>query len=105
MKKLLMFFIGGIFASLASHGQALKWTPMPGSGVDGFTYCLQMDKAGNLYAAGDFTNGAGERPVRKWDGKTWTTLGSTGATSEIDGMCMDSKGNIYIGGTFLDPVK
>ena len=78
---------------------------MPGSAFDGQTYCLMTDKSGNLYAAGDFTNGGGERPVRKWDGKTWTTLGSTGAKSEIDAMCMDSKENIYIGGVFVDPVN
>ena len=66
---------------------------------------LCIDKSGNIYAAGKFTNTKGKRYVAKWDGKNWTELGGLNglaADSTIRTIYADVSGNVYAGGSFSD---
>ena len=38
--------------------------------------------------------------LRKWDGATWVTVATTGATASISALKFDEAGNLYIGGNF-----
>lgn len=63
---------------------------------------LYADNTGNIYAGGVFSNVAGYQYVTKWDGTTWTELG-TGENalkpiSHIDAITGDKWGNIYADG-------
>ncbi len=47
-------------------------------------YALTVDGSGNVYAGGDFAfvNGIPALNVAKWNGSTWSAVGSLGATNE-----------------------
>ncbi|XZF14071.1 T9SS type A sorting domain-containing protein [Chitinophagaceae bacterium MMS25-I14] len=63
------------------------------------------DPAGNVYAAGDFTNSSGGTYVAKWNGSSWTELGGNnalGGNSSIYCMARDASGNIYAAGSFTN---
>ena len=67
------------------------------------------DAAGNIYAAGYFTNSSGKRYVAKWDitTNTWSELGglnSLAANNDILSVCSDTAGNIYAAGSFTDSI-
>ncbi len=73
-------------------------------------YTLCADDEGNIYAAGLFTDGpdaaTGYRYVAKWDGTTWSKLG-TGVNAlnpngEITSIVADHDGNVYAAGVFLN---
>ncbi|MCB0047502.1 MAG: hypothetical protein KDD92_18910, partial [Caldilineaceae bacterium] len=57
--------------------------------------------SGNLYAGGDFTTagGATVNRVAKWNGSSWTALGS-GMNSTVRALTMDASGTLYAGGYF-----
>ncbi|MFM2225493.1 MAG: hypothetical protein RJA07_1695 [Bacteroidota bacterium] len=64
------------------------------------------DSAGNIYAAGDFTNSSGLRYVAKWDNSTnlWNELedsNSLSANGTIQVVCYFN-GNIYAAGSFTN---
>jgi len=62
---------------------------------------LAIDGSGNVYAGGTFTE-AGGQPVNriaKWDGTTWSALGS-GFNNWCYALAIDGSGNIYAGGGF-----
>jgi hypothetical protein len=67
---------------------------------------LTTDAAGNIYAAGTFTDNSGKGYVAKWDGTTWTELGTGAnaleATDVINAIAADTAGNIYAAGNFAD---
>lgn len=67
---------------------------------------LYVDNAGNLYAGGCFTNTNGKHYVAKWNGNTWTELGSgtnaLNANGSIKTICSDATGNIYAAGDFTN---
>ena len=56
---------------------------------------------GDLYVCGSFTsiNGVAANNVAKWDGSTWTALGS-GLNSNARTICYAPNGQIYVGGDF-----
>ena len=71
---------------------------------------MVMDKTGNIYVGGSFTDSTllflaiGHCYVAKWDGSAWSTLG-TGANAlnaggTINTMVMDDSENIYVAGNF-----
>ena len=63
------------------------------------------DKAGNIYAAGSFTNANGKYYVAKYNGTNWTELGginSLNANGEILSLCTDDAGCIYAAGSFTN---
>jgi len=78
-----------------------------GLGANDIIFTLAKDTAGNIFAAGDFTNAAGKRYVAKWDKttNTWSELGginSLKANGTIRALATDSSGNVYAGGSFAD---
>jgi hypothetical protein len=63
------------------------------------------DAAGNIYAAGYFTNTNGKYYVAKWNGTAWEELGGLdglAANNEIFSICSDPAGNIYAAGKFTN---
>lgn len=65
---------------------------------------LTSDPAGNIYAAGSFTNSSGKQFVAKWNGSSWSELGTgsnaLAANEEIRCIISDAAGNIYAAGSF-----
>ena len=71
-----------------------------------------VDRQGNVYAAGLFTDDtiftSGNRYVAKWEAGTgqWRELGtgvnSLNANSSINSICVDDSGNVYAAGNFRD---
>ncbi len=64
------------------------------------------DAAGNIYAAGNFTNTAGKLYVAKWNGSSWAELGTgsnaLNANNGIQSIITDGTGNIYAAGSFTN---
>lgn len=68
------------------------------------------DVAGNVYTAGNFTNGAtvisGDRYVAHWNGTNWSELGggvnALGANQAIYSIYISPSGKIYAGGAFYN---
>ena len=97
---------------LCTESLKAQWSEVGGpnslaanSGI--FTSC--MDNAGNIYVAGDFTQGTysytAKKYVAKWDGNSWTELGglnSLGANGLIYSICTDKLGNVYAAGAFTN---
>ena len=83
-----------------------QWSELGGTAslaANSIIYSTCSDAAGNVYAAGDFTNGNGKYYVAKYDGTSWTELGganSLAANGVIYSICSDASGNIYAAGDF-----
>jgi hypothetical protein len=95
---------GGIIVNHIAHWSGSTWTGL-GGGVTGLyggsVTCLALDDAGNLYAAGSFTQ-AGNIPasnVAKWNGSIWESLGS-GVNGDVASMAVDSQNHLYVSGWF-----
>ncbi len=97
-------FAGGVLANNVARWNGSAWSALytpPVMGLSGLVNALARDGAGNLYAAGHF-NTAGGAPVgnvAKWDGTTWSALGS-GTDGQVYALTLDSLGNLYAGGQF-----
>ena len=54
-----------------------SWTSM-GSGISGYINSVVRDGAGNVYVGGVFTSAGGvtANSIAKWNGNSWTNLGS-----------------------------
>jgi hypothetical protein len=98
---------GGVSADYVARWDGTNWYNL-GSGMSGTTYpfiqgvyALVCDGVGNLYASGSFTNagGASANHIAKWNGSTWTALGS-GMNGEVFALAFDTNGNLYAGGQF-----
>ncbi len=91
----------------------LAWSPLGigvsgGGGVSPVVHALTKFDDGNgpaLYAAGSFTS-AGGRPaprIARWDGSSWSRLGSTGVNDTIAALTVFDDGTstaLYAGGDF-----
>ncbi|WP_018342831.1 T9SS type A sorting domain-containing protein [Cytophaga aurantiaca] len=97
-KNYVAVWDGTSWAELGMGINALK--------ANGDIWTLSVDKFGNVYAAGDFTNADGLRYVAKWDGSSWTELGAgTGALAAngiIYDVTTDGVGNVYAAGDFTN---
>jgi hypothetical protein len=62
------------------------------------------DPAGNIYAAGGFTDSSHKYYVAKWNGSAWNSLGGNtlAANGGINSICSDAAGNIYAAGGFAN---
>ena len=67
-----------------------------------FIEALEKDRHGNIYAGGVFTNASGYNYVAKWDGKSWSELGSLNANGFILGISVVTLGNVYACGRFTN---
>jgi len=83
-----------------------SWSELGGKdalGANSWINSVYSDAAGNIYAAGWFTNSSGNNYVAKFDGTSWSELGgkdALAAQGQIYSVCSDPKGNIYAGGAF-----
>jgi hypothetical protein len=106
---------GGSTANYIAKWNGSTWTNL-GSGM---TYsfsplipvlidALACDSFGNLYAGGryDGVNGIPAKFIAKWDGTTWSAMGSGMNSADLSGdgqvmsLTFDSIGNLYAGGIF-----
>jgi hypothetical protein len=97
-----LFLTGGLNAQWTQLGTGND-TIAAGTSFDINTVCT--DPAGTVYAAGQFVEAAG-RYVAKWNGTTWSTMGTgsnaLSANGDIYTICSDPSGNIYSGGHFTN---
>lgn len=71
--------------------------------ADVYTICVARD--GTVYAGGNFTDAAGSGAdyIAKWDGASWTAVGSTTAlNSYVNEIIEGPDGTIYVGGNFTN---
>ncbi len=97
---------GGETANCIAKWDGSSWSVL-GSGMYGTTdywvNALKVDSSGNLYAGGSFTTAGGTtvNGIAKWDGSSWTTLGSDiNSGGEVYALTVDSYGNLFVGGLF-----
>ena len=74
-------------------------------GLDSTVRALVLDSNGHLYAGGSFTKAGGvnARMIAKWDGESWSALGSGMGGVDSTGvyaLAVDQAGNLYAGGDF-----
>lgn len=71
-------------------------------GMDHPVYTLAVDGSSNLYAGGAFTmaGGVSANHVAKWDGTSWSALGSGVGYFTVRDLAVDGSGNLYAGGDF-----
>ncbi len=92
-------------AALVSWGPHICFWSALGNGTNGPVYALAEDGSGSLYAGGAFTNAspntsiASAMYIAKWNGKSWSSLGS-GMNNEVNALAVDGSGNLYAGGAF-----
>lgn len=102
-------FLLFVFFALHFFTNAQSWTELgPGAAAlpAGYLNAVVTDPAGNVYTAGTFKNSNDEYYVAKWDGSSWSELG-TGtnplkANGEISALVSDKSGNIYAAGFFTN---
>ena len=89
----------------SSLGSGLAWTDA--SQIVKSVTAVTIDASGNVYAGGDFdiAGGIAAKNIAKWDGTTWSSLGSgvnggVKFTSYVRSLAADSSGNLYAGGGF-----
>lgn len=107
MKKTLTTIT--ILISLSQSFHAQLFTELGGKNslkINGAVLALNSDKNGNIYAAGEFTNGQSRSYLVKFDGSKWDELKSTGqvlfAKDKINTIGIDNNNNIYVGGNYKD---
>lgn len=91
-------------------GYVAKWNGSAwvalGSGKNGDIHALAVASDGTLYAARTFhhtegvlTNVPYKGDVAKWNGSTWSTVGSE-MNGSVDTLAVASDGTLYVGGSF-----
>jgi len=110
MKKLYFLFLCLVMSSRILHAQS--WSEVGGNTnalkADNSIRSILTDKAGNVYAAGGFTDGAGYNDgyfyVAQWNGTNWNEIGTgsngLNANNWIYTLALDDTGNVYAAGAF-----
>ena len=70
--------------------------------IAGVINTICVDDSGNVYAAGNFPDSSWSYYVAKWNGSTWSELGSLNANLFINSICVDDSFNVYAAGDFTD---
>lgn len=84
------------------------WAPLDNSGnkLNNSIRKLLIDKQGNIFVGGEFTNTNGKQFVAKWNGNSWVELGSGTNSLNANGFIYDieedASGNIYASGNFTN---
>ena len=116
--------IGNVYATVYAIGRytesyyVAKWNGTSwaelGTGTNalnanGSIYTIAIDNAGNVYAAGVFTNSNGQYYIAKWNGTNWTQMGTGFAPLPpnvypyVVTVITDPTGNVYAAGPFTAP--
>jgi len=115
-----MLYAGGEFDSICGvpAGNIAQWNGTTwqalGSGITHIinfdmdiwgVFAIATDHRGNLYVGGDFDSagGVGANQVARWNGTSWSALGSGLGTTyyAVMGMDVDAEANLYICGNLL----
>jgi hypothetical protein len=98
---------GGTPAEWIARWNGSSWTALPGDALNGSVHSLAVFDDGSgpaLYAGGVFTVAGGEAAshVARWDGSSWTALGSgTSASVDVITVVVGGAGPVlYAGGSF-----
>lgn len=92
---------------LISYSSNAQWSEVAPASLNakGDILTLETDYQGNLYAGGEFKNSAGYYYVAKWDGTSWSELGTganaLNADSKIRKIVVDKNNNLYVSGDFF----
>lgn len=103
-----LYAVGTIFNS-SNELYVAKWNGTSWSQVGGTTTfstsstnppnCVKIGANGNVYVAGGITDANGYYYVAKWDGNTWSKVGTgMNFTDNISDLAFDASGNIYVSG-------
>lgn len=106
-----IIYAGGSFALSNGYRYVAKcdgsecWSQLGDLNANANIEAIVADNNGNVYAAGDFTNGllstVGKHYVAKWNGSSWSDLGKLNANDDICNLAIDKKnGYIYASGYF-----
>ena len=107
-------YIGGFFTNFAGISNAdyiARYNYRNGSysaldvGANLFVYSLTIGPDGSLYAGGSFTSigGVAVTGIAKWNGSTWSKLGTTGVSgggARVEAIVIGPDGSVYIAGSF-----
>ena len=106
MKKILLLLQ---FLLLLTISKAQQWSEL-GTGSNalnpnGTINSIVTDAAGNIYAAGEFTDANKKYYVAKWNGTSWSELGTgknaLNVINNINAIAVDAAGNVYAAGDFF----
>ncbi len=91
--------IGNNVYQWQGNGWLALGTGSNGLNADSYIFTTTTDPAGNVYAAGWFSNAFGKPYVAKWNGTAWNELGNLNASGPIYTITSDAAGNIYAAGS------
>ncbi len=78
------------------------WSAL-GTGLPAICRAIAVDGSGNIYAGGEFTTAGGvsANRIAKWNGTSWSALGTGFSSGACYAIAVDGNGNVYAGGTFI----
>lgn len=90
------------FANIGYRDVDGTWKAM-GTGVNGQVSAIVEGVDGSIYVGGWFTSAGGvanTRGIAKWDGTTWTALGTGLNNGVVNTLAIAPNGDLYVGGSF-----
>jgi hypothetical protein len=96
---------GGLTVNRIAKWDGSNWSALGALGSEGLTggNCLSIsiDASNNVYAGGAFTTAGGAAAARiaKWDGASWSTLGSGISGGDVEAVMVRGS-TVYAGGAF-----